>query len=62
MYDKNETYAVVNIFDTKHRSVLIDPLCQSVDSLRISSRNQECILPIVTLSNLDEAIYKISNA
>ena len=62
MDDKNEPSEVVNIFDTKYRSILNDPLCESVENLSISSSNQACILPLLTLSNIDEAIGKISNA
>ena len=62
MDDKNEPSDVVNIFDTKYRSILNDPLCESVESLSINSSNQACILPLLTLLNIDEAIGKISNA
>ena len=33
MDDKNEPNDVVNIFDTKYRSTLNDPLCESLESL-----------------------------
>ena len=47
---------------SKYSSILNDPLYESVESLSISSSNQAWILPILTLSNIDEAIGEISNA
>ena len=56
MDDMIELYDVVKTLNTKHRSVLDDPLCESLQSL--STSNQECMFPILTLSSIDEGIGK----